>query len=49
MAELRNAYGSGHGKADDFVGLERKHARLGVTTAGAIAAFVLECDPNAGV
>lgn len=48
MAELRNAYGSGHGKADGFVGLERKHARLAVTTAGAIAAFVLECDPKAG-
>lgn len=47
MAELRNAYGSGHGKADGFVGLDRKHARLAVTTAGAIAAFVLECDPKA--
>ena len=48
MAELRNAYGSGHGKADGFVGLGKKHARLAVTTAGAIAAFVLECDPGAG-
>jgi hypothetical protein len=48
MAELRNAYGSGHGKTDGFVGLDRKHARLAVTTAGAIAAFVLECDPKAG-
>lgn len=48
MAELRNAYGSGHGKADGFVGLEKKHARLAVTAAGAIAAFVLECDPKAG-
>ncbi|MDQ2839978.1 MAG: abortive infection family protein [Acidobacteriota bacterium] len=49
IAELRNAYGSGHGKADGFVGLDRKHARLAVTTAGAIAAFVLECDPKPGV
>jgi hypothetical protein len=49
LAELRNTYGSGHGKANDFVGLEKKHARLAVTTAGAIAAFVLECDPKAGV
>ena len=48
LAELRNAYGSGHGKADGFVGLEKKHARLAVTAAGAIAAFVLECDPRAG-
>lgn len=47
MAELRNAYGSGHGKADGFVGLEKKHARLAVTTAGAVAAFVLECDLGA--
>jgi hypothetical protein len=48
LAELRNAYGSGHGKVDGFVGLEKKHARLAVTTAGAVAAFVLECDPRAG-
>ena len=48
LAELRNAYGSGHGKADGFVGLEKKHARLAVTATGAIAAFVLECDPRAG-
>lgn len=48
LAELRNAYGSGHGKADGFVGLEKKHARLAVTAAGAIAAFVLECDPGTG-
>jgi hypothetical protein len=47
IAELRNAYGSGHGKADGFVGLDRKHARLAVTIVGAIAAFVLECDPKA--
>lgn len=48
LAQLRNAYGSGHGKADGFVGLDKKHARLAVTAAGAIAAFVLECDPRAG-
>lgn len=48
LAELRNAYGSGHGKADGFVGLDKKHALLAVTTAGAMAAFVLECDPKAG-
>jgi hypothetical protein len=46
MAELRNGYGSGHGKPNEFVGLEKKHARLAVTTAGALAAFVLECDPG---
>jgi hypothetical protein len=46
MDELRNAYGSGHGKPNEFVGLEKKHARMAVTTAGAHAAFVLECDPK---
>jgi hypothetical protein len=49
LAELRNAYGAGHGKADDFVGLGKRHARLAVTTAGALAAFVLECDPKVGL
>ncbi len=49
LAELRNAYGSGHGKVDGFVGLEKKHARLAVTAAGAIAAFLLECDPGASM
>src|ERR1700719_2879865 len=37
------------GKNDGFIGLEKKHARLAVTTAGAIAAFVLECDLKSGV
>ncbi len=46
MAELRNGYGSGHGKPNEFVGLEKKHARLAVTTAGALAAFALECEPG---
>ena len=48
IAELRNAYGSGHGKPDGFVGLDGMHARLAVTTAGALAAFVLESDPKVG-
>ncbi len=48
LTELRNAYGAGHGKPDGFVGLDKKHARLAVTTAGGLAAFVLESDPKAG-
>lgn len=48
MAELRNAYGSGHGKADGFVGLGKMHPSLAVTTACALAAFILESDPKAG-
>ncbi len=28
LAEIRNAYGTGHGKPADFIGLDSKHARL---------------------
>lgn len=38
IAELRNAYGSGHGKEPDFVGLEPKYAKLIV---GIVAEFVI--------
>lgn len=38
ITELRNAYGSGHGKEPDFVGLEPKYAKLIV---GIVAEFVI--------
>ena len=38
IAELRNAYGSGHGKEPDFIGLESKYAKLIV---GIVAEFVI--------
>ena len=28
LAEIRNAYGTGHGKTADFVGLDSIHAKL---------------------
>lgn len=30
LAEIRNPYGSGHGKSDSFTGLETRHAKLAV-------------------
>ena len=41
ISELRNAYGSGHGKEADFVGLEPKYAKLIVGVVAEIAIFYL--------
>lgn len=41
LAELRNQYGTGHGKPGP-TGLEDRHAQLAVTVAGAAAAFLME-------
>jgi hypothetical protein len=38
VAELRNSYGTGHGKDADFKGLEAKYARLLV---GVVSEFVI--------
>lgn len=43
VAELRNAYGTGHGKATGHVGLGKHHARLMVGTAATLAAFLFDC------
>ena len=42
IAELRNAYGSGHGKGASFKSLTSKHARLAVGTAVAAVLFLWE-------
>jgi hypothetical protein len=42
IAELRNEYGSGHGKAAKFVGLGSRHAKLAVGAATTLAIFLLE-------
>lgn len=44
IAELRNAYGSGHGKEFDFVGLEPKYARLIVAVVAEFVIFYLATD-----
>jgi len=41
ISELRNAYGTGHGKDADFIGLEPKYAKLIVGAAAEIAIFYL--------
>ncbi len=40
LAELRNSYGSGHGKSASFVGLEERHAKLAVGCSTAFVDFV---------
>lgn len=42
IAELRNLYGTGHGKDKKYRGLSSRHARLAVSCATALAAFFLE-------
>ena len=40
LAELRNAFGSGHGRPDSFRGLEKQHAKLAVRSSFAFSEFV---------
>ena len=42
LAELRNLYGSGHGKAPGHGGLSARHARLCAGAAAALATFLME-------
>lgn len=42
IAELRNLYGSGHGKSGKQKGLAARHARLAVGAASTLALFLLE-------
>lgn len=48
LAELRNLYGTGHGKLATAVGLDLRHARLAVGAATTLAAFLWEshATPN---
>jgi hypothetical protein len=41
-AEIRNLYGTGHGKNSRHRGLQPRHARLAVATAAAFAEFIVE-------
>jgi len=41
-AELRNLYGTGHGKNKSYKGLESRHARLTVNAAMALSVFIVE-------
>jgi len=42
LAELRNLYGTGHGKHGDAKGVHPRHARLAVGSASTLAIFLLE-------
>lgn len=42
MAEVRNLYGTGHGKAAKTKGLQTRHARLAVGAASTLAVFLFE-------
>jgi hypothetical protein len=42
IAELRNQYGTGHGRADRSKGLSPRHAKLAVGAASTLAVFLLE-------
>lgn len=42
LAELRNAYGTGHGRVGGTSSIEPRHARLAVGAAATLATFLLE-------
>ena len=42
VAELRNKYGTGHGKHAEYTGLRPRHAKLAVGAASTLAVFLLE-------
>jgi len=42
IAELRNKYGTGHGKDSKTKGLGPRHAKLGVGAASTLAIFLIE-------
>jgi hypothetical protein len=43
LAEMRNQFGTGHGKSPDYVGLQRRHAKLAIGAAATLAVFLYEC------
>jgi hypothetical protein len=48
VAELRNHYGTGHGRAAGSKGLQPRHARLVVGSASTLAVFLMETDAARG-
>ncbi len=46
LAELRNQFGTGHGRVNNHVGLERRHAKLAVGAATTLAVFLFECHES---
>lgn len=46
LAEIRNPFGTGHGKEARHSGLEPRHARLAVGAASTLGVFLFECHRN---
>jgi hypothetical protein len=44
IGEVRNEYGSGHGKDGKFIGLQPRHAKLAVGAASTLAIYLLETN-----
>ncbi len=42
ISEIRNEYGSGHGKDGNFIGLQPRHAKLAVGASSTLAIYLLE-------
>ena len=42
IAELRNLYGTGHGRDGRFLGIQPRHAKLAVGAAATLGAFLME-------
>lgn len=49
LAELRNLYGTGHGKDGSLKGLGPRHARLAVGSAATLCTFLLETHLDRGL
>ncbi|HVW28097.1 MAG TPA: abortive infection family protein [Polyangiaceae bacterium] len=49
LGELRNLYGTGHGKAGSVKELSARHARLAVGCAATLSTFLLETHEETGV
>jgi hypothetical protein len=43
LAEIRNEFGTGHGRSASHVGLQKRHAKLVVGAAVTLAIFLYEC------
>ena len=48
LAELRNLYGTGHGRDGRFVGIQPRHAKLAVGAATTLCVFLLETHLERG-
>ena len=49
LGELRNLYGTGHGKTGNAKGLSPRHAKLAVGAAATLATFLLETHSDRAI